>query len=118
MQAATLYGIANCDTIRQARAWLQQHGVDHEFHDYRKHGLDAELLERLAGELGWEAMLNRRGTTWRKLPEALRDRIDRESALRAMLDQPALIRRPILEHAGRCYLGFSPGDYEELFFQS
>ncbi len=118
MKKTVLYGITNCDSIRKTRAWLQEHGVDHEFHDYRRHGLDAGLLERLAAELGWEAMLNRRGTTWRRLPQAVRDHIDRESALRAMLEQPALIRRPILVHAGRCYIGFSPGDYGELFFQS
>ncbi len=117
MQPATLYGIANCDTIRKARRWLEREGVAYEFHDYRKHGLDAELLESLAGALGWQAMLNRRGTTWRRLPAATRERIDTQSALALMRENPALIRRPILRTGDRHLLGFDETEYEELLLR-
>ena len=83
-QSVTLYGIANCDTIRKARSWLRDHGIEHRFHDYRKDGIDAELLQSMAAQLGWEALLNRRGTTWRKLPDAQKNPIDETSALRLM----------------------------------
>ena len=106
MTDTTLYGISNCDTMRKARGWLDRQGIDYRFHDYRKDGLDAALLADLADELGWENLLNRRGTTWRRLPESVRDGIDERSALAAMLDNPALIKRPVLEHRGRRHVGF------------
>ena len=111
----TLYGIANCDTIRRARRWLAAKQIAFDFHDYRKQGLPPELLEAMAGTLGWEAMLNRRGTTWRALPDEVRDHIDRDSALRIMLDNPAVIKRPILAHGGDLHLGFSDAQYREIF---
>ena len=114
MTDTTLYGISNCDTMRKARGWLDRQGIDYRFHDYRKDGLDAALLADLADELGWENLLNRRGTTWRRLPESVRDGIDERSALAAMLDNPALIRRPVLEHLGRRHVGFSVETWAEL----
>ena len=114
MQPVTLYGIANCDTIRRARRWLEREGIAYEFHDYREHGLEVELLESLAAELGWETMLNRRGTTWRRLPAATREGIDRDAALALMRDNPALIRRPILGLGSRHRVGFDESEYEEL----
>ena len=111
----TLYGIANCDTIRKARGWLQEHDIDFEFHDYRKQGITPELLGSMTGQLGWEAMLNRRGTTWRALPEETRERIDAASAENLMLDNPAIIKRPVLDVAGSLYLGFSSQQYEDIF---
>ena len=111
----TLYGIANCDTIRKARGWLREHDVDFVFHDYRKQGLTPELLSSMTGQLGWEAMLNRRGTTWRSLPEDTRENIDETSAGSLMLDNPAIIKRPILDVAGSLHLGFSNQQYEEIF---
>ena len=93
----TLYGIANCDTIKRARRWLVVHRVEYRFHDYRKDGLTETQLRAWAAELGWEAMLNRRGQTWRNLPEAVRAGIDQESAIQVMLDAPAIIRRPLLD---------------------
>ena len=115
MARATLYGIANCDTIRKARRWLEDHRVDYEFHDFRKQGLDAALLQSLESELGWEAMLNRKGRSWRQLPESERERVDRDSALRLMLDNPAIIKRPILAAGDGLQLGFDAARYEGIF---
>jgi len=111
----TLYGIANCDTVRKARRWLEARGVAYRFHDFRKDGLAREQLEAWTSELGWEQLLNRRGTTWRKLPEELRSEIDQGEAIRVMLEHPAIIKRPLLDLGQRRVLGFSPGLYTELF---
>jgi len=115
MQGTIIYGIANCDTMKKARCWLDEHDIDYEFHDYRKQGLDEEKLQSMEAKLSWEAMLNRRGTTWRKLPEDVRDNIDRASALRLMLENPAIIRRPILAREQRLYIGFDEKQYREIF---
>jgi Spx/MgsR family transcriptional regulator len=109
-----LYGIANCDTIKKARHWLDEHGVEYRFHDYRKDGLDEARVRAWVDELGWEALLNRRGTTWRKLPSATQDGIDRESAIRLMMEQPSIIRRPLLETGTSRLIGFSETSYAEL----
>ena len=113
--AVTLYGIPNCDTIRKVRDWLREHDIDYVFHDYRKQGVNPEQLNSMATELGWEAMLNRRGSTWRVLPEDIRARIDEASALRLMLNNPAIIKRPILDADGRLHIGFSSQQYQEIF---
>ena len=115
MARATLYGIASCDTIRKARRWLEARRVEYEFHDYRKQGLDTALLQTFESALGWEAMLNRKGRSWRQLPEAVRENVDRERALDLMLDNPALIKRPILDAGNGLQLGFDAGRYEEIF---
>jgi Spx/MgsR family transcriptional regulator len=115
MARAILYGIANCDTIRKARRWLEDRQVDYAFHDYRKQGLDETLLRDLESKLGWDAMLNRKGRSWRQLPESAREGVDRETALELMLDNPALIRRPILATGDRLQLGFEAARYEEIF---
>ena len=111
----TLYGIPNCDTVRQARRWLDAHGIDYRFHDLRRDGLDRALLQAWEQQFGWDALLNRRGTTWRRLPDAVRERIDRHSALEVMLEQPSIIRRPLLEHRRNRQLGFSADGYQALF---
>jgi Spx/MgsR family transcriptional regulator len=111
----TLYGIANCDTIKKARDWLRDHGIDFVFHDYRKQGVNPQQLQSMAAELGWEGMLNRRGSTWRTLPENVRASIDQTSALGVMLDNPAIIKRPILEVDERLYIGFDAQQYQEIF---
>ena len=113
--AITLYGIPNCDTIKKARRWLDDNGVDYAFHDYRKQGADADMLAGMASSLGWEAMLNRRGTTWRKLPEATKSNIDEASALSLMQENPAIIKRPILARNDALHLGFSDAQYTEIF---
>ena len=115
MSRARLYGIANCDTIKKARRWLEGHDIDYDFHDYRKQGLDRETLTSMESELGWENMLNRRGTTWRNLPAELKDSIDRESALQVMLENPAIIKRPILAIDNRLCIGFDDRQYQEIF---
>ena len=110
-----LYGIANCDTIKKARNWLRDHDIDYRFHDYRKQGIDDEMLQSMATQLGWETMLNRRGTTWRALDDAAKSGIDEASALRLMCASPALIKRPILAHKDRLHIAFSEQQYEEIF---
>lgn len=110
----TIYGIKNCDTIKKARRWLEENAIDFRFHDYRKDGLDEALLEKLEAQAGWEKLLNKRGTTWRKLDESARDSINRESALALMLEQPALIKRPVLVKGDTCLVGFDPASYEKL----
>lgn len=107
----TLYGLRNCDTCRKARTWLDRRGLAHRFHDFRTDGLDSELLEQFERALGWEALLNRRGTTWRGLPEADRAGLDRGKALALMLAHPALVKRPLLMAGGRTLLGFSSDQY-------
>ena len=115
MNEIVLYGIANCDTIKKARNWLADRGVAFEFHDYRKAGLAPELLETLEAGLGWESMLNRRGTTWRGLAADEQEQIDRDGALRIMREHPAIIKRPILACDDKLYLGFSEQQYREIF---
>lgn len=95
-----VYGIKNCDTMKKAFAWLEENGVAYDFHDYKKSGIDAATLARWDKTLGWETLLNRRGTTWRKLDGATQASIDRASALRLMQEQPSLIKRPVLECKG------------------
>ena len=111
----TLYGIRNCDTIRKARRWLDEHGVEYRFHDLRTDGLDEKTLQAWEKRLGWERLLNRRGTTWRRLPEAEREGIDRTRALQIMLDNPAIIKRPLLAVGRQLHLGFSADTYRDLF---
>ena len=111
----TLYGIKNCDTVRNARRWLKQHDIDYRFHDIREDGINKTLLNTWIKALGWEQLLNRRGSTWRQLPEDLREGIDRASATRVMLSQPAIIKRPLLEHDKQLYLGFSDARYAGIF---
>jgi Spx/MgsR family transcriptional regulator len=111
----TLYGISSCDTIRKAKTWLKNQQIEFEFHDYRKQGLEQKLLESMISVLGWEAMLNRRGTTWRALPDTVKEQIDQSSAMRVMLDNPAIIKRPLLATANQLHLGFSDRQYQEIF---
>ncbi|MEJ2576122.1 MAG: ArsC family reductase [Gammaproteobacteria bacterium] len=107
----TLYGIPNCDSMKKARAWLAEHQVDYRFHDYKQLGIDEASLRRWAGAVGWEALLNRRGTTWRRLPGGVRETIDEASALRLMAERPALIKRPVLEVDGAVHVGFDAERY-------
>jgi arsenate reductase len=112
--AATLYGIKNCDTMKKAWTWLDQHGVAYEFHDYKKVGIDRARLEGWVKQLGWEPLLNRSGTTFRKLPDADKQGLNAEKAIALMLAQPSMIKRPVLETDGKLYVGFKPETYAEL----
>ena len=105
----TLYGIRNCDTIKKARAWLDREGVAYDFHDYKIAGIDAARLRGWTRELGWERLLNRAGTTFRKLPEADRQNLDEDKAIALMLAQPSMIRRPVLDLGDRRTFGFDAG---------
>ena len=111
----TLYGIPNCDTVKKARVWLGQHGVAHVFHDYKKAGIDRASLERWVNEHGWETVLNRAGTTFRKLPDADRADLDAHKAVALMLAQPSMIKRPVLDLGDRRIVGFKPEIYEGAF---
>ncbi len=110
---ATLYGIKNCDTMKKARAWLEARGVAYAFHDYKSAGIDRARLETWARSVGWETLLNRAGTTFRKLPESERSDLDERKAIALMLDQPSMIKRPVLDLDGRLLVGFKPELYEE-----
>ncbi|HBR1718167.1 ArsC family reductase [Klebsiella sp. GG_Kp174] len=112
----TMYGIKNCDTIKKARRWLEAHQIDYRFHDYRADGLDRAQLDTFFAELGWQALLNTRGTTWRKLDESLRNSIDNADAAAAlMLEMPAIIKRPLLCAPGRpMLLGFNEASYQQF----
>ncbi len=111
----TLYGISNCDTIKKARKWLDSNAIEYRFHDYRKDGLELDWLENWCDELGWEALLNKRGTTWRKLPDDIKASVDRGQAIALMLEQPAMIKRPLLDLGSRRTLGFKETDYQGYF---
>ena len=109
-----LYGIPNCDTVRKARRWLADRSVAFEFHDLRNDGLSPELLLAWVAEMGWEALLNRRGATWRKLPEDVRNDLDEESAVQLMLENPVIIKRPVVEADGKLLVGFSADSYQKM----
>jgi arsenate reductase len=109
-----LYGIPNCDTVKKARVWLEIHGVDYQFHDYKKSGADPAKLTAWAQVVGWEALLNRAGTTFHKLPDAAKQNLDERKALRLMLEQPSLIKRPVLVRGKTLLVGFSPEKYSAL----
>ena len=108
----TFYGIPNCDTVKKARGWLDAHGTAYAFHDYKKAGVDEASLRRWVGALGWETVLNRAGTTFRKLPDADRADLDADKAVVLMLAQPSMIKRPILEGDGVLLAGFKPEAWE------
>lgn len=107
-----LYGIPNCDTVKKARAWLDANGVAYRFHDYKKAGIDAARLRAWASELGWERLLNRSGTTFRKLPEAAKADLDEAAALALMQSQPSMIRRPVLDLGDRRLVGFDAAAWQ------
>ncbi|MCC2975380.1 ArsC family reductase [Sphingomonas sp. PL-96] len=109
----TLYGIRACDTMKKARTWLDGQGVSYTFHDYKTAGVDRATLERWVDRLGWEALLNRSGTTFRKLPEEQRADVDRDGAIAIMLANPSSIRRPVLEDGDTLLVGFKPDIYAQ-----
>ncbi|MEW6257237.1 MAG: ArsC family reductase [Pseudomonadota bacterium] len=111
----TIYGIKACDTMKKARAWLESHAIAATFHDYKTQGLAPDLLEGFVAQVGWEALLNRSGTTFRKLPDAEKADLDQAKATALMLAQPSMIRRPVLDVDGRLTVGFKPEVYERLF---
>ena len=113
--SVTIFGIKNCDTMKKARAWLAEHSIEADFHDYKASGIDRAHLQRWCDEAGWDTVLNRSGTTFRKLDEADRQDLDAEKAIALMLAQPSMIKRPVLEAGGRLVVGFKPELYEQFF---
>ena len=111
----TVYGIKNCDTMKKAMKWLDDAGVDYQFHDYKKAGVPADQLDKWLDTLGWEQVINRRGTTWRKLDESLRDNMDKDAARSVILDNPSIVKRPLLDTGSELVLGFSADDYTTRF---
>jgi arsenate reductase len=110
-----IYGIRNCNTMKKAFAWLDGHGVDYAFHDYKRQGVERARLERWCKRAGWETVLNRAGTTFRKLPDKAKASLDEGKAIALMLDQPSMIKRPVLETGRTIEIGFSPDRYAALF---
>jgi arsenate reductase (glutaredoxin) len=114
--AMKLYGIPNCDTVKKARTWLSDHGLEAEFHDYKKQGVPPDMLERAAKQMGWEALVNRRGPTWHKQPDEVKLAVtDEKSALAFLQTTSSAIKRPLLEIDGKYHLGFSTEQYQEIF---
>lgn len=109
----TMYGIKNCDTIKKARSWLEGRGVAYAFHDYKATGIDAATLDVWIGKLGWEVLLNRAGTTFKKLPEAAKADLDADKAKALMIAQPSMIKRPVLDMDGKLLVGFKADQYEQ-----
>lgn len=108
----TLYGIKNCDTVKKARAWLDSRKIEYAFHDYKTAGIDSGHLQGWCKELGWETMLNRAGTTFRKLPESDKRELDERKAIALMMAQPSMIKRPVLDLGKQRLVGFKPEFYE------
>ena len=114
-KSITIYGIKTCDTMKKARAWLDDHGVAYAFHDYKTEGIDKASLERWAKEVSWEILLNRAGTTFRKLPDAQRENVTEKKAIALMLEQPSMIKRPVRDVGGNLLVGFKPDIYAKQF---
>ena len=113
--SVTFYGIPNCDTVRKARDWLDAHDIAYTFHDYKQLGSDPVKLAAWVAAAGWETVLNRAGTTFRKLPEADRQGLDAHKAVALMAANPSCIKRPVVEHAGGLLVGFKPGEWAAAF---
>jgi len=109
-----IYGIPNCDTMKKARRWLEANGVEYDFHNYKKLGVPEKKLKTWVKQTGWETILNKRGTTWRKLDDELKHNIDYESATKIMLDNPSIIKRPVLESNQLLLIGFKEDEYRQL----
>ena len=114
-KAVTIYGIKNCDTMKKARAWLDDRGVAYGFHDYKTAGIERGVLEGWAREAGWETLLNRAGTTFRALPEKEKVALTEKKAIALMAAQPSMIKRPVLDAGGRLLVGFKPEQYQKAF---
>ncbi len=115
MSTPTLYGIKNCDTVKKARKWLDARGVDYEFHDFREDGLTPTQARQWINSLGWEAVLNKRSTTWKQLDAKVREAMDEKTAVATVVEHPTLIKRPLLAIGGDFYVGFKEAEYDKLF---
>jgi arsenate reductase len=113
--AVTLYGIPNCDTVKKARAWLDAKKIKYVFHDFKKDGLDKKQLKQWSDEIGWQILLNKAGTTFRGLGDADKENLTDAKARKLMVENPSLVKRPVLEKDGRLFVGFKPDEYAALF---
>jgi len=117
----TIYGIKSCDTMKKAVTWLEANGLEYDFHDYKKQGIDSARLQTWLKQIPWDTLINKRGTTWRKLPDtskkAVEEAIDDEKAIALMMDTPSLIKRPVLVYGDHIEVGFKPENYEALLAQ-
>lgn len=113
----TLYGINNCDTVRKAKKWLNSHQIEFQFHDFRKDGLEQKQVETWVNKLGWEVVLNKRGTTWRQLSSNETDQLNNSKAVSLLLKHPTLIKRPVLEGTGILSVGFTESRYRQLLLK-
>jgi arsenate reductase len=111
----TIYGIKNCDTMKKARAWLDEHGVAYSFHDYKSAGIERDVLDGWVKEVGWETVLNRAGTTFRSLPDDKKEGLNEKKAVALMIAQPSMIKRPVLLAGKKMLVGFEPEQYQALF---
>lgn len=110
-----IYGIKNCDTVKKARRWLEENNIEHSFFDVRADGITADLISNWNSQSGWQTLLNKRSTTWKNLDPTSRDNIDEASALKLMLEQPTLIKRPVLAHGDNITVGFKVDQYQSIF---
>ena len=110
-----MFGIPNCDTIKKAKKWLQSEGIEFDFHDYRKQGINEDLVTEFCSELGWELVVNKRGTTYRQLTQEQKDSLNEASAIQLLIEQPAMIKRPILKVDAQYHLGFKADQYAAIF---
>ena len=111
----TIYGIKNCDTMKKALKWLEANNIPYNFIDYKKEGADESILKTAITEHGWDTVINRRGTTWRALPDTLKESMDEPTAIAEAIKNPSLIKRPLLVKDGKTYLGFKDTEYEKIF---
>ena len=114
-KTATLYGIQNCDTMKKAFKWLDAQNIAYDFHDYKKIGIDEDVLKQALTQHGWENVINRRGTTWRKLPQETQDSMDDNQAIAIAVENPSILKRPLLKQGNDIFLGFKDSEYEEIF---
>lgn len=113
---ATVYGIPNCDTVKKARAWLEAHGIAYSFHDFKKAGIQSALVDGWLKKVDWETLVNRKGTTWRGLPDERKAAVaDAKSAKVLMLESPSVIKRPVLALDDQVHVGFSEASYQQIF---
>ncbi|MEH6445472.1 MAG: ArsC family reductase [Oceanospirillaceae bacterium] len=110
-----LYGIKNCDTIKKAKKWLESQSIDYRFHDYRVDGIDRALMDEFLTTQSWEVLLNKRGTTWRQLSDGIKNNIDEQKAIELMLEQPAMIKRPVITTPNSVMVGFKADQYQAIF---
>lgn len=115
MTKTVMFGIPNCDTIKKAKKWLNDNEISFDFHDYRKQGIDADWLTAAEAQLGWEQLVNKRGTTYRQLDEQQKSTLNRESALAILIEMPSMIKRPILQCDNTFHIAFKPQQYSDIF---